>query len=518
MLLLINSPFAAKVNNMELSYKDGFTIARIDVNGTVRFSHQTEIAKDGKPYRIIVDVLSATHELGAKNFSSLPDCPIKALRTSQYSVNPEKVVRIVFDMDSERIYRIDSDTKSITITFSDKETKQFSSWSTSDNKHSKKTTVLANAPAKAIKVASATQKKSSKSTKQINNTINDDRMLSLKGANNTVTDAKKQEIPKKSTTAKQMAAKPKSKTSKKEVVYGPKVDYAALQKEITEQKRKETVQAKPELTVTPINKPEMKTPAPKIVASAEPKKETKVVAKPKAVKVSDNKQPAKKAALKQYVAKPKATESKSIEQDKLASTVKPVEKTDAKKTVQPVHKKTVVAKAQPVEKPVKKTVKKETPVNKTVVAKAASKPVKAVAKIDKKKEKITSTSRFRRSPATSRKIKGTMVAEFPKRLVIKYKSRKYRDPFETLINENKSYDNPIEKRIPNVEGLKIVGIIESDGEGNRALFEDNSGYGYILKSGDKVRKGYVLRVDKNKVYFQIFEYGWSRTVSLTLES
>ena len=122
-LLLCNSAFAAKVNKVELNYKDGFTIARIDVEGIVRFSHQTEIAKDGKPYRVIVDVLSATHNLGAKVFTNLPPCPVKSIRSSQYSVTPEKVVRIVFDMDSERIYRIDSDNKSITLTFSDKGTK-----------------------------------------------------------------------------------------------------------------------------------------------------------------------------------------------------------------------------------------------------------------------------------------------------------------------------------------------------------------------------------------------------------
>ena len=71
--------------------------------------------------------------------------------------------------------------------------------------------------------------------------------------------------------------------------------------------------------------------------------------------------------------------------------------------------------------------------------------------------------------------------------------------------------------MPNVEGLRLVGVIESDGMSNSALFEDQDGYGYILKEGDKVRKGYVLRVEQNRVYFQIFEYGWSRTLSLNLE-
>ena len=110
-----------------------------------------------------------------------------------------------------------------------------------------------------------------------------------------------------------------------------------------------------------------------------------------------------------------------------------------------------------------------------------------------------------------------MVAEFPKRLVIKYRAKSRRDPFATLINEARTHNNPIERQVPNVEGLKLVGIIQGDSGENSALFEDNNNMGYILKAGDKVQKGYVLRVESNRVYFQIFEYGWSRTVALRIE-
>jgi hypothetical protein len=142
---------------------------------------------------------------------------------------------------------------------------------------------------------------------------------------------------------------------------------------------------------------------------------------------------------------------------------------------------------------------------------------KTVAKVDKSGKDKKSTSRFRRSPTVSRKIKGTMVAEFPKRLVVKYKTKHYRDPFATLINQGQLSSSPIEQKIPNVEGLRLVGILESEGGKNRALLEDANGYGYILKSGDRVKKGYVLRIESDRVYFQIFEYGWSRTLALHIE-
>lgn len=115
-------------------------------------------------------------------------------------------------------------------------------------------------------------------------------------------------------------------------------------------------------------------------------------------------------------------------------------------------------------------------------------------------------------------MKSSLVAEFPQRLVVKYESMGYRDPFATLIDDSRTYDEPLVQRVPNVDGLKLVGVLESPGGDNRALFEDKHNFSYILKSGDKVQKGYVLRVEDDRVYFQIFEYGWSRTIALTLEN
>ncbi|MGH8014946.1 MAG: hypothetical protein ACREBV_02005, partial [Candidatus Zixiibacteriota bacterium] len=164
--------------------------------------------------------------------------------------------------------------------------------------------------------------------------------------------------------------------------------------------------------------------------------------------------------------------------------------------------------------PQKKTLLPVTP-NKTDPGKLAESGVET-GTIAETNADEQSTARFRRDPR-SKRIKGTMVAEFPTRLVIKYKGNVYRDPFETLINETKTHNNPMEAKIPNVEGLRLVGILESYDQGNSALFEDKEGYGFILKAGDKVQRGYVLRVDVDRVYFQVFEYGWSRTVALDME-
>ncbi len=127
-------------------------------------------------------------------------------------------------------------------------------------------------------------------------------------------------------------------------------------------------------------------------------------------------------------------------------------------------------------------------------------------------------AQFRRSIDQRKiKLKSTLVAEFPKRLTIKYKTHGSRDPFGTLLVEAGGDKDFMMKELPNVEALTMVGILRDVKGKTRGLFEDIDGRGYILSKGDKVRSGTVLKITKKKAYFQIFEYGWSRTVALSLE-
>jgi len=463
-LLGMSQVFAARVTNVELSYLENNTVAKIYVDGKIRFVHQTEDAKDGKPYRVIVDILAATHNLGQKNFTALPNCLVQSVRSSQYSVKPEQIVRVVFDLKETVVYRVDADNSVITVYFQDNKTKSFAPWST-------------------VKYLSALEKKQEKK------------------ANKAVPTVAQTEPPADKPTAKvtvKKATAPKptvaQKTEKKEP---SKPTVAKTEKPSPVGKDK--VEAQPTVAM------KEQTPPPKKVtklAQTEPTKKAEP-GKTTPVKKVENPTPPKESKptvekkTPQYTTVVKTRESKLNNNSAPSSSVKKESKSEPSQT------KLSPAKPAPVKK-VKEAADKED-----------SKPA-ATPKVDSKESKSKSTSRFRRSPTRPTKIKGTLVAEFPKRLVVKYKARSYRDPFETLINESRTYDSPIEQRLANVEGLKLVGIIES-GSGNRALFEDNEGYSYILKSGDKVKKGYVLRVENDRVYFQIFEYGWSRTVALKIE-
>ncbi len=508
LLLIVSQTMAAQVTNIDLSHQDGTTFVRVDVSGQVRFTHDTEIPKNGKPDRIILDILSARHDLGAKSFLELPTCGVKGIRTSQFAVTPEEIVRVVVDLGQSPIYQVDSDSKSVTIQISDKNARAFKSWSTaaylaaSNAKPVKKTNPVM---AKKDTPKKAAPALASKTAKQQNKSIESDRQLSLAG----------KEQPKAKAAQKKQAAKPAAKKSvappKKTVAAKPgssmifgKAKLSTPDDAPSKPASKKAVAPK---KAAPAKAPTVKKADKPVLAKAEaPKK----AAKKQTPKAAPKKAPAVKKADKPVLAKA-VVPKKAVKKAAPKAAPKKAPAKVAPPKVKPTEGQVALAKKVAGDKP-----SSQKPINAKATKKEAKSEQKTVAEAPKK-DKRRSASRFRRRAGVSAKIKGTMVAEFPKRLVIKYNSKGHRDPFATLIDDTRTYNVPIEKRVPNVEGLKFVGVIESEGTTNRALFEDKEGYSFMLKSGDKVKNGYVLRVESDRVYFQVFEYGWSRTIALKMD-
>jgi hypothetical protein len=105
------------------------------------------------------------------------------------------------------------------------------------------------------------------------------------------------------------------------------------------------------------------------------------------------------------------------------------------------------------------------------------------------------------------------VESFPRRKVVTYKPGSQRDPFKALVGAGTSLKAG---EVPAVENLTLVGVF-SDESGDKALFEDSEGNGYILRPSDRVKNGYLVSIQKDKAIFQVTEYGWTRTVALVLE-
>jgi len=463
----------ADVRAVRLTHGDGETVFKVEAEGVFQYSHQMEEAKNGKPFRVVVDIFPAVHQLGQKAFYELPPSVITSIRTSQYAVTPEKVVRLVLDLKQEAAYRIEKEGKTLFIYIPDETSGVFTDWCSHSEKKStspkpsqrsaSKTVAVKPAPDKAVEPKKVTSSKVKPSVKS-----------------------------KKSPEMVQTPSPEPSKVMPEAVVTtAPKPVAEVLQPQVTtyhlaQQSRPwEAEMAQWAPVVRPAPKPAVENPPSKSpVEVAEVEKDKPV--QPTPVKVEPKSEPPTQAApVKAVDTATQPSQSDRIEEKK-ATPSEPVQDKKPGSTKDKVFTK-------------KKKTYSDTEAGATTEA-------------DKKK----STSRFRRNPVIPAKLKGTIVAEFPTRMVIKYSPGTYRDPFKTLIDDAKQSDSPVGKKTPDVETLRLVGVLESQSGKNRALLEDLDGYGYILKQGDKVKKGYVSRIDPNRAYFQLFEYGWSRSVALDL--
>ncbi len=111
------------------------------------------------------------------------------------------------------------------------------------------------------------------------------------------------------------------------------------------------------------------------------------------------------------------------------------------------------------------------------------------------------------------KVPGKVMEETPKRELLVFHTGERKDPFSPLTDKKNFELGSVP--LPNFEELKLVGILE-DNIGFKALLENDLGYGYILEAGDRIKNGSVVSVDKERVIFQIREYGYAKNIALEL--
>jgi len=92
-----------------------------------------------------------------------------------------------------------------------------------------------------------------------------------------------------------------------------------------------------------------------------------------------------------------------------------------------------------------------------------------------------------------------------------YSSRGKRDPFKPIQEASLEQDTLLD-----IAKAKLIGIIQ-DSTGYVAMVEDKDGKGFILRRGDRIKRGRVVRVTKDMAVFAISDFGFTRTVILKLE-
>jgi len=202
--------------------------------------------------------------------------------------------------------------------------------------------------------------------------------------------------------------------------------------------------------------------------------------------------------------KPEADPSldKSKKEDKVvlaAKEAKPTQKTEVKPVDKPKTQEKSSVQSQKETKPASVTEKPKAP--EPAKAKEASADTLKPVKSDTLKKEAQA------------KLPGKVMEETPKRELLVFHTGQRKDPFSPL-TEKKNFELGTVP-LPSIEELKLVGILE-DNSGFKALLENDLGYGYILQAGDRIRNGSLVSVDKERVIFQIQEYGYTKNIALEL--
>jgi hypothetical protein len=95
-----------------------------------------------------------------------------------------------------------------------------------------------------------------------------------------------------------------------------------------------------------------------------------------------------------------------------------------------------------------------------------------------------------------------------------YNAFNRRDPFSSLI----AGEFISEKKMKPVElgRVDLVGVVKGDLD-RFALLEDEKGFSYILRIGDKVRNGTVVAIGDDSMVARVTNFGQTRKVTLRLE-
>ncbi len=491
-----------QIIGIEMKHVDDNTLVSIHGSGPVRIAHQSVEAKEGKPFRIVIDCLDAQHALPQFDYQKLPKSLITSIRTSQYSVKPEEVVRVVMDLADESVYRIETADNVANVYVNDPSTTAFESWKSfaaaTPVNHDVRSDEEGNAgklSPEEVKTLASTDVRASDNTHSDESKIasrglpvpiqyKDDRPeVKQDGAQDVGAD-QAEKVP--SVIRKESSA-PTEKALVKTDVASQSVPKASDQDHLTGQEKP------------------VKQPLASVIPPATKTKES--VPDQEAMKSS----------------------TKSTEQIAIYGPIPPVE--SKPEEIKAIHESTgdgpAVASTSDDRQPpapgripgVAKDVHKDPETGQDQPeALSHGQQIRPQSHSQTTEE----TSRYRRSGAKSPKLRQTEVVQFPQRMVIKYDAGTDRDPFQNLIavvkGSGKGRHALLTDRIPNVEALRLVGLLKSVQGKRAALMEDLDGIGYILKPGGQVQNGHVAEITDDAIYFQVKEYGWTRTVTRTLEN
>jgi hypothetical protein len=118
------------------------------------------------------------------------------------------------------------------------------------------------------------------------------------------------------------------------------------------------------------------------------------------------------------------------------------------------------------------------------------------------------------APATTPVVSPTPPAKITLREnLYYYDAFNRRDPFRSLVDG--AFNRSDKMDLVNLSAVHLVGVVR--GEVDRfALLEDNNGYSYILRVGDRVHNGTVVSIGEEELVARVTNFGQTTTVRLHL--
>ena len=490
---------SSRIQNISLKKEGDFTKVTVYADRPFEFSHFTEEAKGGKPYRVIIDCQDAIFGLPANNFSAgLPAGTVRSIRTSQYQAAPERIVRVVLDMKAPVVYKVvepETDYEANIAIFTAKDP-DFALW------------VAVLQDEKDRKVSREEQRPELSRTEEAPVPVEEptsDRTGAL--------------LPSPGQSVGQTTAEKESpETVEKSGAHRRAVSYADTGETVFPAGRKPGLLSRTGADVRAVTKRGVEEP-PSVTL---PALEAKASAKPRrTVDKKTSVQPVEKVEM--IGPQPPA---------ELPLVVVPQKKT-RKTEVPPPAELTVTQTGS--EQPTSKTqFWGPLPKNETGAKERSAKEKVTVAQAEGEKASERTPSAIEKgigkilgpepaiarettpAPDTTMVIQGRMEAELsvvPQRRLVEYSPVTDRDVF--LPPTEKEQMSFGEAPLPLFENLKLVGIVR-DSQGDRALLEDEAGFGYILSSGERIRNGYVIAVEDDRATFHVEEYGGYQIMVLEL--
>lgn len=441
---------SCRIENISLQRAGKFTQVTVHADKPFEFVHCTEEAKDGKPYRVIIDCKDAIFALPQNNFNDeLPSGTIEGIRTSQFQATPERIVRVVLDLKGPVVYKVidGGEEKGVTIGILVAGDPDFPVWSAAETKPSE-----------------------------------DHRLAEwAKKTTTTFAGTEAQTIHGRRASARAVSHADAGKTTV--------ASRAFLRRKINRYPAP--------LGPFPQEKPMVQTAEQEGAKKAGVSDQLAVKTIPQATVETKRKEVASSPASKQSL------------------TVRPTARRRISRSPTPLGpfpKEELVADAAAQKRQTEAGAVK----HKDVSTSTATAITEGIAKILGPESVVAKETQI--VPDNLAALQESRQSELelvPQRKRVDYNPGTKRDPFAPLVDRQDMTFGAAP--LPLFENLNLVGILK-DEQGNRALLEDEIGFGYILMAGDRIRNGYVISVEDDRATFHIEEYGGFQIMVLELNT